>query len=186
MPEPGEIRKGNEIGRDNHSKYIWHTCEICEKPKWVRLVKGCAEYSICLPCSHKQHAKFGKEHNSWKGGRRKTSNGYIQIKLQPDDFFYPMANSNGYALEHRLVVAKALGRNLQPWEIVHHKHGFAKDDNHYPKTLQLVQEMQHNAITRIENLIQALREEIKELKQEIRLLRFENKELRGERITRRF
>jgi len=48
---------------------------------------------------------------------------YIMVKLDPTDFFYPMANSNGQVREHRLVMAKHLKRRLHPSEIVHHIDG---------------------------------------------------------------
>jgi len=72
------------------------------------------------------------------------------------------------------VVAKALGRNLHRWEIVHHKHakypaGSIEDrqDNRYPENLQLVQEMQHNQITMFEK-------RIRHLEQRVTLLEAEN------------
>ena len=59
----------------------------------------------------------------WKGGRRKDDKGYIELR-SPD---HPNA-SNGYVLEHRLVMEKKLGRYLNSNEIVHHQNG-VRDDN---------------------------------------------------------
>ena len=78
---------------------------------------------------------------------------------------------SGYLREHRLVVAQALGRCLQSWEIVHHKgakfpKGSIEDkqDNRYPENLQLVSDDRHLQITILEIKIKNLERQNKELK----------------------
>ena len=133
MPQLGEIRRAKEIGykvkRGRGKRVIWHACLKCAKERWVEIRGGDRLGSLlCQKCAASNYKVFGKDNPFWKGGRWKDRYGYIQVKLQPDDFFYPMANKQGYVREHRLVVAKHLGRCLSRWEIVHHKNGI-RDDN---------------------------------------------------------
>ena len=68
----------------------------------------------------------GEEHHAWTGGRRVAEDGYVLIWLPKDDPFVSMAQEHGgagggYVLEHRLVMARKLGRLLTEDETVHHK-----------------------------------------------------------------
>ena len=109
-----------------------------------------------------------------KGGRVKDGIGYIRIRLQPEDFFYPMVAANGYVMEHRLVAAKRLGRCLHAWEIVHHRDHIR--DNNEDSNLQLVSDERHKQITILENKIDRQSKMLEGLSKEIRLLRWELKE----------
>lgn len=168
MPQVGEIKKGKEVGYNNASKYIYIGCMDCKRERWVRFVKGNPLHLRCNRCARRASTKNrGAECYLWKGGKRKMAEGYIQIKLQPDDFFYPMASQNGYVLEHRLVMAKHLGRNLHSWEIVHHKgircKGIENRSDNLIDNLQLASDDRHKQISILERKIAVLESTIARL-----------------------
>lgn len=196
MPEIGEIKHGKELGFHIKSKCIWHACIDCGKTRWV-ILRRIREDGVGKPASLRCRSCFGKfrsrqvnfskfqkgkGHPRWAGGRS-IDRGYIMIRLYPDDFFYPMANSRSYVPMHRLVMAKHLGRCLQPWELVHHKDGI-RDHNDYSNlklTTHGSHAIEHSKGYRAgyaKGLVDGRLKQIEELKQEIRLLRLDNKLLR--------
>jgi transposase len=79
----------------------------------------------------------GEKHFSWQGGRHVAPGGYVWIHPSlAEDYLVPH-QQQGYIPEHRLVMARALGRPLGPKETVHHING-DKHDNRL-ENLQLRQ-----------------------------------------------
>jgi len=127
-----------------------------------------------------------ERHQSFKGffaqnnpekvyGRIKIKGGYVRVKIFPSNFFYPMARKDGWLLEHRLIVAKRLGRCLHSWEIIHHKDHIR--DHNVDSNLQLVSADKHTQITILENKIDRQSHLLEELRQQIKLVQWQNKEL---------
>lgn len=71
----------------------------------------------------------GENNPAWKGGatkKERKGNYKREIMVRCPDEFSEMARANGYVPEHRLKVAKALGKPLTSEECVHHM----DHDNH--------------------------------------------------------
>lgn len=127
---PSKIKKG-------YGKYCSHKCRRYTSEAKIRMSnahKGRKRPEISgrnHPMWRKKHspktkrrmseANKGSKNPSWKGGKI-IHDGYVLIN-NPD---HPSA-SNGYVLEHRLIIEKQIGRYLTPQETVHHRG--KKDDN---------------------------------------------------------
>lgn len=72
--------------------------------------------------------RSGTEHPRWRGGRKLTAEGYVEVLVAADDPLACMRKRNSYVLEHRLVVARWLGRPLSADETVHHIDGDRTDN----------------------------------------------------------
>jgi len=69
--------------------------------------------------------KVREAHHNWKGGVLITEDGYRRVLVLPEDV--PLSDRQ-YALEHRLVMARHLGRPLKRYETVHHINGDRLDN----------------------------------------------------------
>lgn len=187
----GEAKKGKHIKHSPHHFQKGYT--PWNKGKLGSTPSGNEHWLNRLPAEEKekQIRKMIEATSSWKGGRI-IRQGYIMVKLQKDDFFFPMAQKSHYVYEHRLVMAKHLGRCLQPWEIVHHKgiryEGIENKQDNLEDNLGMTTRGSH-AIEHskgykegyAKGLIDGRDQQIKELKQEIKLLQWQVREL----LTRR-
>ena len=107
----------------------------------------------------------------WKGGKGINRRGYIYVRIYDNDPLFPMAihqkHGGGEMAEHRLIMARHLGRMLTRQEHVHHINGDKKDNR--LENLELVSPANHSlydvmcshCLTRAEN--RRLKAEIKRL-----------------------
>lgn len=173
MPKIGDTIRAKERWPDKSyrwlgsasDKYRWDACPRCGKERWVKSSKTL----LCHSCAHKVCDGRMSQSREWQGGRIKHSTGYMGVRVARDDFFYPMTGKDGYILEHRLVMAKYMGRNLHSWEIVHHVNG-KRTDNRL-SNLRLIMADTHNAITILTRKVKVMEIRITALEAENALLR---------------
>jgi len=163
-------------------------CPDCGKVREIRLYRlSIGEKPRYHRCAMKFRIAHYNPHNkSYKlptcGDKRITGDGYIKIRLYPDNSYYSMTtlatrsscSHYGFVLEHRLIMAQHLGRCLESWEIVHHKNRI-KTDNRI-ENLELVPSQSEHQLAQIPLIkmkieIKRLQQRVLQLEAEVALLR---------------
>lgn len=124
----------------------------------------------CHPCGAKHRAVAKpnswanrEKHPRWKGGRHVTSGGYVQVVVPLTDPLITMADERGRIYEHRLVMARHLGRPLVSSELVHHLNGDKQDNRRV--NLEITTRPAHSAKHHEE--VEHLRTRVQELEQQL-------------------
>ena len=134
-------------------------CEIedCERPAQAQRLCG-THYQ-----RWRQHGNVQPEHPIGEMPREApprtsqgwTSNGYRYVPVDDDEAH--LVDGARYAAEHRLVMARLLGRPLATHENVHHRNGHRSDNR--PENLELwttLQPIGHRVTDRVEDAIRTL------------------------------
>lgn len=116
-------------------RYPNTTCAVCRRQMYRRpnqLLSGkgkfcsraCRNTAHPLPDGRNLPVLYGADNPAWKGGVtfKRNKGNYIgpkYVRCPPQ--FAVMARRDGYVMEHRLIVAQALGRPLARVEVVHHR-----------------------------------------------------------------
>ncbi len=168
-------RYASEFGYNPKKDYLMYKdqCPECGSEVWRRW-----KYlgKICRVCANKHHseqlkAQIGPKHPRYKGHHKRHS-GYMMIKLEEGDPFISMASKRDrYVFEHRLVMARHLGRPLEPWEIIHHlgiRHLQGSVENKSDNLIDNLElhpkQASHLPSIKVQQELNRLRKEIEELK----------------------
>lgn len=109
--------------------------------------------------------KRGPMSTNWKGGTHLTKGYRMVMVTEPELTTFATMIAKGYVPEHRLVMARSIGRPLLTSEVVHHRNG-VKADNRI-ENLELLDSPTH-------------KREHQSIVAELRQLRLENEALKSE------
>ena len=136
------ILKKNGVQVLTRNEAAKHTWKNNTHPRTGKTGKNCPVYGhkMSEETRKKMRPFWDSVGDKKRCARKKHSDGYI-LDYAPDN---PMADTHGFVLEHRLVMASIIGRPLTAAEYVHHVNGDKADNS--PENLMLTNMREHAKI----------------------------------------
>jgi len=116
-------------------KQLWRVCPYCGKARWIYPSRS----GVCQACSARKKRQIRRGKTSWGDAQ-----GYLVTSVPLGDPLESMLSVDGRCREHRLVMARYLGRPLVSREVVHHKNGNRSDNR--LENLELLDKREHDRI----------------------------------------
>lgn len=162
-PKVGDISQAKTLGYSGDYLLYYNPCAKCGTPRWVR------RKSLNTHCPHcaVKYTGVRKDRNTL----RYMDKGYVRVYIEKDDPLRPMT-FKGWVFEHRLVMARIIGRVLTRKDVVHHINGIRSDNRE--ENLQLMNEHTHHSHLTAQELqrqIKVCQRRITLLEAEVLLLR---------------
>ena len=178
----GRVKRASELGYvATRALYVELPCKRCGTLRWLQ---ASHPKDLCNKCAADDRAKNyrGNQNSRWAGGKITTKQGYVQVRVYPADPLYPLAGKlNHRVFEHRLGLARYLGRCLENWELVHHKGTRYpmdsyedRQDNRWENLEVVPNNVSNIAYTKMESRIRELEKQVKLLKWQIKTLQHGN------------
>lgn len=117
----------SKASHEQRRKYCSHACQYAAKTEKALEDRICAFCGNKFKCSRYKDIKHCSRTCSNRGMAKTKRIGHVN-KQGYRSFGYATDGKPRSYLEHRLVMAKHLGRELKSYENIHHKNG-VKDDN---------------------------------------------------------
>lgn len=118
-------------------------CVSCGKKLNVHFNRVVERRRRCFSCYKEVAEMFaarGADHHFWKGGRAKTTNGYVEVH-KPE---HPRSSGRGYVYEHILVAERKLGRPMKSTEVTHHINKIRHDNR--PENITVMSKTAHDRL----------------------------------------
>ena len=168
-PKIGDVTTAKILGLSGFMFMYYDPCVKCGTPRWVRKSGRGVHCYRCAP-------KNTEHRRDRKPDSRYGTSGYVYVYIEKDDPMRSMAKKDGWVLEHRLVVARRIGRPLTRLEVAHHING-VRHDNRESNLQLLTRETHHSYLGTYEK-----QNRIRDLERRVTLLEAENVILRKQSV----